>query len=441
MSENQNIEYKQSWRDEYLKWVCGFANASGGKIYIGKDDSGEVVGVSDFKSLLVDIPNKVKDILGIMVDVNLFSEGILHFLEIVITPYPYPINYKGQYYYRSGSSKLELKGASLNKFLMEKIGKRWDGIPIPECKLSDLNNEIIIEYKEKASRSGRIYSEVLKDTNEILLENLHLLENKIVKRAAILLFHKQPEKYIQGAYIKIGFFQEDDDLVFQDEVHGSLIEQIDKTNDLLKTKYTANLISYSVVNRVEESLFPEFSVREALLNAIAHKDYSDGTPIQISVYSDHIVFWNPGQLPENWTVEYLMKKHPSKPFNPDVANSLFRCGYIEAWGRGTLKMIRESVEKHTLPPIFNFDYSGFMVTLFKDAASLMSKEGVPDNLIKIVEFVLKNGNVKNKDVQELLSVSKATASRLLKELDGKWLEREGETGRGTKYVIKGLIKG
>jgi ATP-dependent DNA helicase RecG len=324
---------------------------------------------------------------------------------------------------------------------MEKIGKRWDGIPIPECKLSDLNNEIIIEYKEKASRSGRIYSEVLKDTNEILLENLHLLENKIVKRAAILLFHKQPEKYIQGAYIKIGFFQEDDDLVFQDEVHGSLIEQIDKTNDLLKTKYIANLISYSVVNRVEESLFPEFSVREALLNAIAHKDYSDGTPIQISVYSDHIVFWNPGQLPENWTVEYLMKKHPSKPFNPDVANSLFRCGYIEAWGRGTLKMIRESVEKHTLPPIFNFDYSGFMVTLFKDAASLMSKEGVPDNLIKIVEFVLKNGNVKNKDVQELLSVSKATASRLLKELDGKWLEREGETGRGTKYVIKGLIKG
>ena len=118
MSESQNIEWKESWRDEYLKWICGFANAAGGKIYIGTDDNGKVVGVADAKKLLEDIPNKVRDVLGIMVDVNLLEENGLQYIEIDVPPYSNPINYKGQYHYRSGSTKLELKGAALNRFII-----------------------------------------------------------------------------------------------------------------------------------------------------------------------------------------------------------------------------------------------------------------------------------------------------------------------------------
>ena len=118
MSENQNIEWKENWRDEYLKWICGFANAAGGKIYIGTDDNGKVVGVADAKKLLEDIPNKVRDVLGIMVDVNLLEENGLQYIEIDVPPYSNPINYKGQYHYRSGSTKLELKGAALNRFII-----------------------------------------------------------------------------------------------------------------------------------------------------------------------------------------------------------------------------------------------------------------------------------------------------------------------------------
>jgi ATP-dependent DNA helicase RecG len=102
MSENQNIEYKESWRDEYLKWICGFANANGGSIFIGKNDAGEIVNLKDPKKLLEDIPNKVKDILGILVDVNLHQSAKGDFIEIIVEPYPYPVNYKGQYHYRSG---------------------------------------------------------------------------------------------------------------------------------------------------------------------------------------------------------------------------------------------------------------------------------------------------------------------------------------------------
>ena len=132
MTENQNIEYKESWRDEYLKWICGFANANGGSIFIGKNDTGKVVGVAGAKKLLEDIPNKVRDILGILVDVNLHQTEEGDFIEIIVESYPYPVNYKGQYHYRSGSTKQELKGAALDKFMLQRKGKRWDGVPVKE---------------------------------------------------------------------------------------------------------------------------------------------------------------------------------------------------------------------------------------------------------------------------------------------------------------------
>src|SRR6185436_265364 len=120
MTEKQNIEYKISWRDEYLKWICGFANAQGGKMIIGVNDNGEAAGLHDAAKLLEDIPNKVKDILGIMVDVNIHGEYGAEYLEVHVDPYPYPISYKGQYHYRSGSTKQELKGAALDTFLLKK---------------------------------------------------------------------------------------------------------------------------------------------------------------------------------------------------------------------------------------------------------------------------------------------------------------------------------
>lgn len=301
MSESQNIEYKQSWRDEYLKWICGFANANGGSIFLGKDDNGKVVGVVEAKRLLEEIPSKVRDTLGILVDVNLHTTTQGDFIEILVEDYPYPVNYKGQYHYRSGSTKQELKGAALDKFLLQKKGKRWDGVPVPKLSAKDLKQETFDFFRKRAFKSQRIEEDILTDTNEHLLENLQLKENDFLKRAAILLFHSNPENFITGAYIKIGFFETDDDLKFQDEVHGNLFEQIEKTMDLLFTKYINSTISYEDINRVEKYEYPKDAVREALLNSIAHKDYSGGIPIQISVYSDKIIFWNEGQLPENWT--------------------------------------------------------------------------------------------------------------------------------------------
>lgn len=128
MKESQHTEWKESWRDDYLRWVCGFANAEGGVLVIGRNDSGKAVGVANAARLLEEIPNKVRDVMGIMVDVNLLIEDSKELLEIRVEPYPSPISYKGEYHFRSGSTKQELKGAALSHFLLKKqgcIGMAW----------------------------------------------------------------------------------------------------------------------------------------------------------------------------------------------------------------------------------------------------------------------------------------------------------------------------
>ena len=153
--ESQNIVYKQSWRDEYLKWICGFAKAQGGTIFIGVNDDGSVCGVEGAKKLMEDIPNKVRDVLGIVVDVNMHEKEGLQYLEIVTGAYPYSVSYKGEYHYRSGSTKQELKGAALDRFILRKQGKTWDGVPVPFVKVEDLDDaSIALFISVKIIRKG-----------------------------------------------------------------------------------------------------------------------------------------------------------------------------------------------------------------------------------------------------------------------------------------------
>ena len=440
MPEQQNIEYKSARHDDYLKWVCGFANAQGGTIFIGKDDDGKIVGVPDAKKLLEDIPNKVRDILGILVDVNLHKTDQGDYLEIVVEPYPNAISYKGQYHYRSGSTKQELKGVALDKFLLQKRGKHWDGVLIPHVSVSDLKQETFEFFKKQGAKSKRLDEISLNDTNEQLLENLKLKDGKYLKRAAILLFYTKPEKFVTGAYIKIGFFENDADLIFQDEVHGNLFEQIEKTLDLLFTKYIKAIISYeNGINRVETYEYPKDAIREALLNAIAHKDYSGGVPIQISVYKDKIMIWNEGTLPEDWTIETLLDKHSSKPYNPDIANALFRSGYIESWGRGITKMISLCKEAGLPEPNFYYKTSGIWAVFQKDIFNEdhLQTLGLNNRQVKAVLYAKEKGKITNSEYQKINDCSRNTASNDLAELVVKEiLKPSGQKGAGAFYTIK-----
>lgn len=238
MSESQNIEYKESWRDEYLKWICGFANAQGGSIYIGIDDNQQVVGVADTKRLMEDIPNKIVNYLDIVADVNLLHKEDKDYIEIAVQPCNLPIAYHGIYHYRSGSTKQELKGAALQQFLLRKMGHSWDDIENERATLDDIDRQAIDFFLRKAVDAGRMPVDSLNETTEKVLSNLNLIggEGKL-RNAALLLFGKNPAKFFTSVQFRIGRFGRDEaDLMFQDVVDGNIIQMTDRVIEVLKSK-------------------------------------------------------------------------------------------------------------------------------------------------------------------------------------------------------------
>ncbi|MDR0305322.1 MAG: hypothetical protein LBI42_00640 [Chitinispirillales bacterium] len=178
--------------------------------------------------------------------------------------------------------------------------------------------------------------------------------------------------------------------------------------------------------------------REAILNAIAHKDYSGGVPIQISVYKDKVMIWNEGQLPENWTIEKLLAKHPSIPYNPDIANAFFRSGYVEAWGRGFTKMTDQCVAVGIPKPLYYYETSGFWVVFRKDIYNIeyLQTLGLNERQVKALLYAKEKGNITNSKYQELNDVSKPTATRDLSELIRKEIIIvQGSGKRDAHYIL------
>ena len=280
MKENQNIEWKEIWKDEYLNWICGMANAQGGKIYIGINDEGKIIGLDHASKLLEILPSKIRDYLGIVVNINLLIHEDKEYIEISIPPYPIAISCKGIYYYRSGSTTQKLTGVELESFFLRKRGVTWDNLPHPYTSIDDLDIHAIQKFKELATNKKRIDPSIIQESTKVLLEKLHLINYEYLTNAALLLFSKDPEKYFTGAFIKVGFFENNADLLYQDEVHGSLFEQIEKTIELIYFKYMKAKISYKGLQRIEQYFITEESMREAILNAVIHKAYEQGIPIQ-----------------------------------------------------------------------------------------------------------------------------------------------------------------
>ncbi|MDR1685405.1 MAG: putative DNA binding domain-containing protein [Desulfovibrio sp.] len=360
MPESQTLEWKSSWRDDHLKWVCGFANAEGGTLVIGRDDRGKLVGLPNARFLLEELPNKFRDLLGIMAEVNLREDGGKEYLEIGVPAYPNPISYRGRYYQRSGSTLQEIKGAALDRFLLRRFGRTWDGSPLPGLNAADLSPQAFAQFRALARTSGRLDASALAEPDAELLDKLKLMEGRYLKRAAALLFHPDPLRFVTGAFVKIGFFQSESEIAYHDEVNGDLFTQAQKTLEILFFKYLKASIRYEDIVRVERYPVPRPALREALLNALIHRDYMIPAPIQIRVYDHKLMIWNPATLPEGWTESDLLAPHNSRPLNPDIANTFFRAGGIEAWGRGIERIFEACREAGTPPPRLRFSGSDLL---------------------------------------------------------------------------------
>lgn len=432
MAESQNIEWKESWRDEYLKWICGFANAQGGCIYIGVDDAGRVIGVQNGKRLLEEIPNKIQTNLGFLADVNLLSKNNLEYIEIIVSPSSYPVSYKGEYHFRSGSTKQVLRGTALTEFISSKTGIRWEDSVIEGVDVEDLDKESFDIFRREAVRSKRMTKDDLNMSNAELLDSLDLLKDGKLTRAAVLLFHRTPQKWMFGTYTRIGKFGKGSDLQYQDEVIGSLFMQAERVIELIYLKYLKAPITYDNLTRVETYPFPKDAVREALYNALVHSRWSAGIPIQIRIEDDAMYISNECVFPSDWTMESLLQRHQSRPYNPKIARAFFRAGYIESWGRGIQKIFEVCNEYGALQPKYVVHSEDIMLKLAavsitdKHVLKLDSKAENTALKMKIVEYLQNQPTATQKELQKALNETRTHIQKIVKELVGEGkIERKG----------------
>ncbi len=324
---------------------------------------------------------------------------------------------------------IELNGANLTNFLLKKYGNTWDDVAVEGFGLDEIDLNAIEKFKDLAKdRIPRIDQE--KDVMQ-LMSKLNLHDGKFFKRAAVLLFAKNPQKYFIQSHSKIGRFLTESDIQTSDIIEGNLIDQVDKILDVLRSKYLKSYISYEGVYRREKLQYPYSALREAVINALVHRDYMININLQIRVYDNKLVIFNGATLPENMNVSTLAKPHPSMPHNPVIANVFYKAGLIESWGKGTLDII-QACHDHKLPnPDFEYDGLSIKVTFYSNVAS----GGASGGADKLHEFIRQNPGLNSKQMSEILNVALCTLERHLKTLkEAHKVEFRGASKTGGYYV-------
>ncbi len=432
--ESQTVEYKQTWRNDCLKVVSAFANSDGGVLIIGLDDRGKPAGLKNVKRLLEDIPNTIRNKLGIIPSVELDKKDII---KVTVAPCSVPISYNGKYYLRSGSTVQELQGKELADFLFKKTGGTWDDVVEERAGFEDIDNDSIEKFKKYSV--DRIPS-ISKESNiKTLLRKLNLLSGDNLKKAALLLFGNDPQRFYRQSVVRIGKFLSDTEIQTTDIVKGNLFTQLDKILEILKTKYLISNISYEGIHRRDILEYPYEALREAIINALIHRDYFGNSQIQIRVYSDKLIIMNEGKLPPEVPVEKLKINHLSMPRNTLLAEVFYYAGFIESWGHGTIKIVENCIKQGLPEPDFMEENAVMTVVFYKDKwnEENLKKLGLSDRQIKAVLFVREKGSINNSKYQKINDIGKTTATEELHKLVEMGLLTEPTAkGRGAKYELK-----
>lgn len=337
---------------------------------------------------------------------------------------------------------------SLISFLKEKgeIGKAGFDQRICEgAKLSDIDSAKV-KWFLKVARTKRNFPLGVDSSIKDVFTHLKLTKDGKLTNAAILLFGKSPRKFFDQAKIKCVQLPSTEVVkpfssyhIYEEE---NLFEQVDKA-----AAFVLDAIKYPVIQQAHTVQvarpreIPEFAVHEAVVNAVAHRDYNTTSSVQVMVFLDRVEIWNSGTLPGNLKVEDLKKPHSSHPSNPTLANVLYFGNYIQQVGSGTTEMVRQCKE-HGLPePEFvsvrNLEFKTILARdVFTEA--VLTELGLNDRQLKAVKYVKQNGKIANTEYKKIFGVSKRQATIDLNELDKKAvLIRFGKTGRGTYYALRG----
>ncbi len=324
----------------------------------------------------------------------------------------------------------------------------FDAAACPRATLNDLPQEKIRSFLEVARRE-RNYPLPTKSAREKALTHLNLLDGGNPTHAAVLLFAREPQRFLPTSEIKCMHFHGTTvrkPIPSYQIYKGTVFELVDQAVDFVLSKVDRHIGTRArSVQAPATYELPGEAVTEAIVNAVAHREYTSNATVQVMLFADRLEVWNPGELPPSLTPERLREPHASIPRNPLIAEPLYLARYIEKAGSGTLDMIDRCARANLPPPAFEERAGQFVTTLWRDwltdvlVASLELNDRQQRALIHL-KSAIRIGNTK---YQELFGVSKRTAHRDLAELVEKGiLERVGSTGKGTAYELrKGAIKG
>ncbi len=324
----------------------------------------------------------------------------------------------------------------------------FDASACPRATMKDLPQEKIRSFLEIAKRE-RNYPLPAKSTRKKALVHLNLLDDGHPTHTAILLFGREPQRFLPTSEVKCLHFHGTEvrkPIPSYQIFKGTVFDLVDQAVDFVLSKINRSIGTreHSVQAPAEYEL-PKEAVTEAIVNAVAHRDYTSNASVQVMLFADRLEVWNPGELPPSLTPELLRVPHASIPRNPLLAEPLYLVRYIEKAGTGTLDIIVRCREKGLPEPDFEQRAGQFVVTIWRDWLTAEAIEALKlnDRQKKAINVFRQERRVTNSKYQEITGASRATAKRDLEELGRKGLLILRGAGRGAYYQVpkKRLING
>ncbi len=435
IGETNTVEFKEIPNKAFYKTISAFANTKGGIILLGVDKNSNPIGIELSTRFLGDLTNRIVNKLSLYPDIETIDIEGKRFITVRVVHSGYLVSYEGRYYERIGNTTREMNQQKLKVLLLK--GKPWDSITT-NISLEEIDSDSVKNFIRLAVNNNRLTNVSLNEPLEIILEKLELLVNGKLTNGAVLLFGKNPQKHFINLCIRIGRFKTETTIIDDKWVKGNLFQQFEETIKIIK-QFISVRYEIKGIERQDIWDYPIPAIREALLNALTHRDYFNiANFIVVKVYDDHIWFSNPGGLPEGITITQLKKPHQSYLRNPLIAKVFYLAGFIEQYGSGTVRMVNWMKEAALPEPEYKEEMGGFSVYFNKDiyTEEYLRKKGLNERQIKALIYVKKKGKITNKEYQEINICSRNTATNDLRILvEKEVLKESGKKGAGAYYVI------
>jgi ATP-dependent DNA helicase RecG len=443
-SESETLELKESFSNEALESVGALANAKGGTIIIGVKNNGRVCGIPVGSNTLEEWAQKIQAKMQprILTSMRIEKHDGKTVGIIKVDRSEVPVSVDGRFFKRVGRTNQLMSYQEIMYLVVACSNTSWDSQIEDRANVEDLDKTLINAFLKSLAKAGR-RAVSTDDTWQETFEKLELLKNGEPTRAAILLFGTNVHRFFPSAYLKLGRFKTETEILDDNVFDGPLFEQIEKAmiwlkgHMKLKFLITEEVLARSSSGRREEEWeYPLATVREGIVNAICHRDYKVGTDTAIKLFDDHLVIWNAGTLPPGLTASDLLKPHKSFPHNKLIAQSFYNTGIIEKWGSGTTRMVAEL--KQASLPAPDFDVSSpysFRLTLSHNPQGTNQSSELNDRQLKALEHLKQHRRLTSVEYQQLVSTSYSTAKRDLADLASQGLVRKRGTGQSTEYLL------